>query len=143
MSTRILLVPLALSMAFVTGCVHRHHDHDYDRRPGAHRGHGPPPHAPAHGYRAKVRGYDLEFDGRRGVYFVIGLPGVYWHNGWFFRLHRDRWVRASDGRGPWHDARWGDVPIGLRGGKGHGHDKDRGKGKGKGRGQGRYDDDDD
>jgi hypothetical protein len=129
----------------MVGCVHRHYDHDYDRgdrRPGAHRGHGPPPHAPAHGYRAKVRGYDLEFDARRGVYLVIGLPGVYWQGGWFFRLHRDRWVRAGDGQGPWHDARWGDVPIGLRGGKYHGPDKDRGKGKGKGKGKGRYDDDD-
>lgn len=98
--------------------------------PNVHRGHGPPPHAPAHGYRAKQRGHDLRFDSRLGVYLVVGLPGVYWSDGWFYRQVRDRWQRCDDGDGPWNDARWGDVPYRLRGGR----DADRGKGKGKDKG---------
>jgi len=122
------MAPLVLSRAFGTACVHRDHDRDHDRgdrRPGVHHGGGLPPHAPAHGHRAKLRGHDLEFDSRRGVYGVIGFPGIYWHAGWFFRLQHHRWVRASDGHGPWNDVRWGDVPYGLRGEKHHG--KGRGK----------------
>jgi hypothetical protein len=76
---------------------------------------------------------------------VIGLPGIYWSSGWFYRQWRDRWQRAGDGYGPWHDARWGDIPTGLRGGKGHpgkGHGKGK-KGKGRHRGDGWDWDDDD
>ncbi|MFQ5585276.1 MAG: hypothetical protein ACE5GF_00390, partial [Thermodesulfobacteriota bacterium] len=43
--------------------------------------HGPPPHAPAHGYRHKHRhGVELMFDGGLGVYIAVGLSGIYFHN---------------------------------------------------------------
>jgi len=141
MSTRILLAPLLLSLAFVPGCVHRHYDRGAPG-PEAHRGHGPPPHAPAHGYRAKQHGRDLRFDARLGVYLVLGLPGVYWNDGWFYRRTRDRWQRCGDGDGPWHDARWGDIPIGLRGDRSRDRDRDddwdHGKGKDKKKKDKRY-----
>jgi len=125
------LAPILLSLTLSTGCVvHRHYDGDYGRGgpgPQANRGYGPPPHAPAHGYRAKQHGRDLEFDAHLGVYLVLGLPGVYWNDGWFYRRLRDRWQRCGDGDGPWHDARWGDIPIGLRGGdRDRDRDRDRG-----------------
>jgi len=71
---------------------------------------------------------------------VVGLPGVYWQHGWYYRPWRDRWQRSGTGDGPWHDARWGEIPIGLRGGKGKGPDHGPGHGpggKGKGRGKGK------
>jgi hypothetical protein len=132
MSTRVLLVPILLVSIAATGCVHRRYDHDHrpGDRSGVRRGHGPPPHAPAHGYRAKHRGIGLEFDSRRGVYVVLGFPGVYFYGGWYYRLALDRWLRSNRHDGPWKDARWGDVPYGLRG--------DRYPEKGKGKGKGKY-----
>lgn len=135
-----LLVAAAASALLLSACVRDPYRHRHPEPPPPGHGgyhHGPPPHAPAHGYRAKYRGHHLEFDGRRGVYLVVELPGVYWQAGWYYRLRRDRWQRSGDGDGPWHDARWGDIPIGLRGGAADVPGK--GKGKGKGRGKRGYD----
>ncbi|MDH5380547.1 MAG: hypothetical protein OEW75_06840 [Cyclobacteriaceae bacterium] len=49
--------------------------------PSVQKGHGPPPWAPAHGYRAKTRyvyfkDYDVYYDNQRGVY--ITLNGKNW-----------------------------------------------------------------
>jgi hypothetical protein len=139
-----LLVAAAAGALLLSACVHDPYRHRHPQPPhgpgygGYHQ--GPPPHAPAHGYRAKYRSHHLEFDGRRGVYLVVELPGVYWQAGWYYRLRRDRWQRSGDGDGPWHDARWGDVPIGLRGGKGGppGQDKGKGRGRDKDKGRGRW-----
>jgi len=74
-----------------------------------------------------VRDRELAYDARLGVYAVIDLHGVYWHSGWFYRLVRDRWLRSGSWDGPWNDARWGDIPVGLRGGKGKGRGQGRGR----------------
>lgn len=132
-----LLLSLVASLALALGCTDRpyspgpgRHGSPPDHAPahGVRHGGGPPPHAPAHGYRAKARGRDLQFDSRRSVYVVVGTSGLYWSAGWFYRLTRDRWQRCGDGDGPWHDARWGDVPVGLRGGPSKGKGKWRAKG---------------
>ena len=84
----------------VSGCVY----HRPAAAPSVHsHRHGPPPHAPAHGYRHKHHRDNLElvFDSGLGVYLVVGWPGYYWHV--------DRYVRWSDGH--WSasarvDGRW-------------------------------------
>ena len=98
-------------------------------------GHGPPPWAPAHGYRHKhQRAYqhlgttvDLVFDSGLGVYVVVGIPNSYYWDGFYLRLDAGHWVRA-----PYLDAHWAPcpadrIPGGLRA-KAHG----RGQGKAKG-----------
>jgi len=72
----------------VSGCVHHHPA----AAPSVHaHRHGPPPHAPAHGYRHKHHrdGVELAFDSGLGVYVVVDWPGHYWYV--------DRYVRWSDG----------------------------------------------
>jgi hypothetical protein len=138
MSTR-LVFALVLVSSLAVGCVyrdrydHRHgrdHHHRYEH-PG--RGHGPPPHAPAHGYRHKYDGHDLRFDSRLGVYLVLDLADVFWWDGRYHRRHRDRWQHSRRLDGGWRDSRWDEIPPGLRGG---GPGKGKGKGdKGKGRGK--------
>ena len=120
--------------------------------------HGPPPWAPAHGYRRKhQRAYqsreqtvDLVFDRNVGVYVVVGIPNYYYWNGVYVRLDAGRWWRA-----PYLDARWEPCPAdALPGGlrdkpvrkyqgppKGHGRDDDHGRGHGHGHGHDHDDDD--
>jgi hypothetical protein len=90
---------------------------------------GPPPHAPAHGYRRKhPSGAELRFDARLDVYTVVGRADVYFHDGWFIRIQSGIWQVSATLNGPWEprDASW--VPPGLRSkyqaenrkGRGHG-----------------------
>lgn len=110
-------------------------------------GHGPPPWAPAHGYRHKhQRAYqsrestvDLVFDSGLGVYAVVGIPNSYYWNGMYLRISSGQWMRA-----PYLDAAWAPcppdaVPSGLRtkaakanSGKGKSNAKSKGKGHGHG-----------
>lgn len=97
-----MIARLALSMALaaslilpILGCVvvdapHRH----------AHYG-GPPPHAPAHGFRQHHHGRDLVFDSDLGVYVVVGLTNVWYLDGSYFRIRDDRWQISAGPRGPW------------------------------------------
>ena len=92
MVSRILLVCLltAAGIACVSG--HRH-----ERKPAAvvARKAGPPPHAPAHGYRHKHKAQhgavELVFDTKLGVYVVVGWPGHYYRDGAFYRQINRRW----------------------------------------------------
>lgn len=81
---------------------------------GPPRGHaGPPPHAPAHGYRHKHAGHDLVFDRDLGVYVVVDLRDVWFLDGSYFRLAGDRWEIAVSAGGPWRVASVGAVPARL------------------------------
>jgi hypothetical protein len=76
---------------------------------------GPPPHAPAHGYRHKHQsGAELWFDSDLGVYVVVGHSDLYFHDGWFLRFHSSIWEVSATLGGPWKPkaAEW--VPPGLR-----------------------------
>jgi hypothetical protein len=106
--------------------------------------HGPPPHAPAHGYRYKHQdGFELVYDQSVACYTVVGRPDYYFNDGIFFRFGGDGWqVSAHLGGG---DVRWvraeeTRVPSGLKvkyKEKGHGKDDDHGKpDKGRGKGKG-------
>ncbi len=84
-------------------------------------GHGPPPWAPAHGYRRNhQRAYqhrdatvDLAFDSGLGVYVVVGLPNYYYWDGFYLR---SKPVKGKKGKGHGH-------------GKGRGHDRDGDQGE--------------
>jgi hypothetical protein len=75
---------------------------------------GPPPHAPAHGYRHKHHGHDLVFDTELGVYVVVGLRDVWFLDGSYFRLSGENWEIGLDVGGPWQVAAVGAVPGRLR-----------------------------
>ena len=107
----------------------------YGGPPPRARGYGPPPHAPAHGYRHKhhASGVDLVFDSGLGVYVVAGL-GHYYYRDRFFRWHPDGWQLSRHPRGPWRWAYRDEVPGKLYKSK----VKAKGRGRGHGRGRGGY-----
>jgi hypothetical protein len=77
-------------------------------------GHGPPPHAPAHGHRRKrAQGADLRWEPQLGVYAVIGHTDIYFHDDWFIRWSGGWQVSASLG-GPWEARSESSIPPGLR-----------------------------
>jgi hypothetical protein len=83
---------------------------------GTSRGNGPPPHAPAHGYRHKHQRDDVElvFDSKRGVYLVVGIPGCYFHDGVYYRRASQQWQMTFTISGVWKSIGDGAVPEGLR-----------------------------
>ena len=107
-------------------------------------GHGPPPHAPAHGYRRKqVCGVEVVFDTQLGVYVVVGYPGYYFYDGYFYRLTDDVWEMSLKFDGGWILTAEKPLPPGLRGihmksngnGKSRNHGKNIAKGNGKHKGR--------
>lgn len=80
------------------------------------RGNGPPPHAPAHGYRHKhkSKGVELVYDSGRGVYVVVGLPDHYYYDGHFFRIRGAQWEISLNTDGGWKPVYEDSIPPGLR-----------------------------
>jgi hypothetical protein len=77
--------------------------------------HGPPPHAPAHGYRHKHRhGTELVYDSSLGAYVVVNIIGVYYQNNLYMRLHDGHWEVSTKFNGPWRWARSREVPAKLK-----------------------------
>jgi len=95
------------------------------------KGYGPPPHAPAHGYRYKhQQGVELRYDAGLGVYVVIEIPDMYFNDGLYIRWSTSGyWEVGHHYKGPWRAAAANEVPYTL--------DKKKGK-KGKGKGKGHY-----
>ena len=84
--------------------------------PAAHAKHGPPPHAPAHGYRHKhaAHGVALVFNAELGVYSVSGRSDYYWSVDRYYRLKDGAWsasVRLDSG---WARIAEQKLPKGLR-----------------------------
>ncbi|MDX1573745.1 MAG: hypothetical protein R3341_06925 [Methylophaga sp.] len=127
---KLLLLMMLLSSMMVSGCVRHHYD-----EPGYSRG-GPPPHAPAHGYRHKHSNDDLVFDSGLGVYVVLGRPDYYFWDNRYFRYRDGYWQHAVDLDGRWYRDD-GYVPRKLYQSKGDGPGKGgQGKKPGKDKGQG-------
>ncbi len=101
-----LLLLLGVSV-FLTGC---HTTNIYEPR---HEGYGPPPHAPAHGYRAKYHGHDLMYDAGLGVYIVVGLPHIYFHDGLYYRFDHDEWYYSDRPDHGWKKSGKSKIPPGL------------------------------
>jgi hypothetical protein len=79
------------------------------------RGHGPPAHAPAHGYRQHHQDAELAFDSKLGVYVVVGYSDHFYSDGRFLRFHADSWEVSARLHGPWTAYPSASVPPGLRG----------------------------
>ena len=77
---------------------------------------GPPPHAPAHGYRHKTPdGHELEYDSRIDAYVVLNIPETYFGNNWYIRLSSDgRWLVSATLDGGWRVAVGNEVPYKLK-----------------------------
>ena len=105
------------------------HDHDDDRN-------GPPPHAPAHGYRHKHQGDDvvLVYDKHLDVYVVNGYRDCYYSAGQYFRFVDGSWEWSVSVSTGWKIvADYREVPSSLcsKHGKGNSHgNKHKNKGKG-------------
>jgi hypothetical protein len=83
--------------------------------------HGPPPHAPAHGYRHKHQsGTELVFDSGLGAYAVVGVSGVYFQSNLYMRLLEGRWEVSGNFNGPWRKAKSREIPSKLKTAKGQG-----------------------
>ena len=94
------------------------------------RDHGPPPHAPAHGYRRKHRdNVVLVYDAGIGVYVVSGRPGYYYDGTYFYRPQGDVWLVSVSVDGPWQSAGHDHVPPGLRRKNRDGDHPGKGKGR--------------
>ena len=85
---------------------------------------GPPPHAPAHGYRHKLHshGVELRYDSGLGVYVVVGIERLFFQGTLYYRLDGDRWYSGARPEGPWESLSASVLPPGLRKkyGKAHG-----------------------
>jgi hypothetical protein len=122
---------LVLSIVALSACVAVGSDRAPASSPGpaASKRHGPPPHAPAHGYRAKTpQGVNIVFDTQLGVYVVVDLPDRYWLDDRFFRKASSGWTVSTSLDGPWKACATVDLPKGLQGGPGK-----SGKAKGNGK----------
>ena len=109
-------VALALAMFLLGplgGCVHHVHG---QRAPSVHgRGHGPPPHAPAHGHRHKRHRDDVElvFDSGLGVYLVVDRPDYYWHRDRYLHWSSGSWRVSHRIDGDWAVVSVDVVPVAL------------------------------
>jgi len=98
--------------------------------------HGPPPHAPAHGYRYKHDGdgVDLVYDSGLRVYVVAHTNNRYFYDGHYYCRRGSRWVAADRLSGPWTVTVAKDFPLAsTKGEKSMKAEKgEKGKKKGKG-----------
>ncbi len=121
----LLLGPLALLSACAHGDLSRHQNRGHGKR--VHAGHGPPPHAPAHGYRHQLRhhhGIELVYDSGVGVYAVEGHPEHFFWNDQFYRWHHGRWQISARFDHGWISIAPSRLPKHLaRKHKGRGHSK--------------------
>lgn len=110
---------LALMVAgvfLISGCMVNGH-HDRHRPPDRnYQEPGPPPHAPAHGYRHKHRdGRDLEYDSYLGVYVVLRVPDTYFYDDVYIRMSSDgRWIVSQSIDRGWRMAAENEVPYRFR-----------------------------
>jgi hypothetical protein len=76
---------------------------------------GPPPHAPAHGYRHRhADGTRLVYDSTMGVYVVLGHAEMYFSDGLYFRMGSTSWQASANPDSGWKPVSEKKVPPGLR-----------------------------
>jgi len=76
--------------------------------------HGPPPHAPAHGYRHKHGDVDLAYDSALEVYLVSGHSNYYFYDKHYYRTTNSGWEITAHFKGPWKSIATKKLPKGLR-----------------------------
>jgi hypothetical protein len=96
-------------------------------------GHGPPPHAPAHGYRRKTpHGVEMAYDSDYGVYVVVGFTNHYYFEGHYYRFGHDGWQVSLNVNSGWKAVGKESLPPGLRGKAKAKHAKKTHRGRGRG-----------
>lgn len=76
---------------------------------------GPPPHAPAHGYRHKNRdGLEMRFDTGLGVYVVLRHPLHFFWNGIYYRKRGNLWETSRKMNKKWKSIKKQKLPKGLK-----------------------------
>lgn len=130
MKFSVLLVTLMMTMAVASGCAKRGPVFDE----GYQRG-GPPPHAPAHGYRHKHKNHDMRYDSALGVYVLLDLLDYYYDGDRYYRYRDGDWQYARElDNERWRKADRRSVPERLY----QQYSQSEGQpGKGRGRGRGR------
>ena len=118
--TGIALAAIAASALAAQGCIVDPHHHHRGRAivPAVAKRAGPPPHAPAHGYRHKHHDrsgsqVSLRFDTDLGVYVVLGQPDHYWSNDRYFRWSGAHWEVSTGLAHGWSIVVNGAVPPRL------------------------------
>jgi hypothetical protein len=76
--------------------------------------HGPPPHAPAHGYRHKHGDVVLVFDSALEVYAVHGHAHHYFHGKHYYRSTNSGWEMTTHFGKRWKPCSTKKLPKGLR-----------------------------
>jgi len=78
-------------------------------------GKGPPPHAPAHGYRRKNRqGLEMTFDSNLGVYIMMNYSMHYYWDGRYYRKNKNQWESSKDINKKWKGIKKEQLPKGLQ-----------------------------
>lgn len=78
-------------------------------------GKGPPPHAPAHGYRRKNRqGLQMTFDSNLGVYIMVDYPMHYYWDGRYYRKSKKKWESSQNINKQWKSIKKQQLPRGLQ-----------------------------
>jgi hypothetical protein len=109
----LLILATAMLSLGLAGCGDRHSVRYADD--GRYYRDGPPPHAPAHGYRAKHHHHDMIYDSRLGAYVVLGYDNYYYNDGWYFRYVDGFWqINVNLDDRDWRQADYYRVPEGLR-----------------------------
>jgi hypothetical protein len=120
----------ALVALSASGCLY-YHESSSTRSSQSSHGKGPPPWAPAHGYRYKhASGVTLVFDTGLGIYIVAELPGMYFQDERFYRrLDNGTWGTAAWPNGPWTQVATNALPPSLRASAGPGMTTTPGRGR--------------
>ena len=127
---RLAAILVALAMTGI-GCAHVHHIQTPSTHARVHKA-GPPPHAPAHGYRHKHNdNVELVFDNNLGVYVVVGYPDHYHDGKRYYRWARGQWQMSARLDGVWLTVSTREVPTSLHGTT-HKNKPKRGRGRGQG-----------
>lgn len=128
----LLSLLVACAMPLLTSCEDRHTTVAVGV--GQSGGHGPPPHAPAHGYRRKHHGGEIEYDSKWGVYVVLGLAGHYYYDDHYYRYNESHWQVGARIDGPWKAVSNEALPARIRGKHAAKDEPTQHPGRGRGRG---------
>jgi hypothetical protein len=87
--------------------------------PGGYYGEGYPPYGERY---VTPEGLDVVYDYGPGAYGVVGQPGIYWWDGYYYRRQGGHWEQSHHYRGPWAYRPVAQVPfVAHKGGNGPGH----------------------
>ncbi len=87
----LLALPIALLMGCVGSTAVRYDSHPHYEHSDVYYRSGPPPYAPAHGYRHHYHNHDMIYDSGIRAYIIVGMPDYYYDNGFYFRYSNIGW----------------------------------------------------